>query len=384
MDFMNLNQSAHGDREFGHLATRLRLRRKTVAGHWSDPSVVRRIATWSRAACGWHEAQGLAVARFGDNMRQVAVTEGDKVEAAASTRDLGERLRRRRARGRGRSGRGLGGGSAGRRIRGRLRRRPAAGRRRRAARGAARRRADRGGPACVARGRRLHGVHRHLRGPARAGAASGDRRPEAHGRRLRVRRGGRLEDRRAAPDPEGDEHGPRGRHVVHGGLHLRPRSGRPEGARRAHARGVSVDRRRPAVVRDPPAVDRREERPRPAGVHGGAGAGVRRQPGRSRRPLPPGRERGRGGHAPARPPEAAGRAGALAAEAEPGDRRGRVARRRRGPPHGALLRPRDRGPGGPGGDRRPGADRHRRGDTRCATSPTSCAGTRPTTLGRSR
>jgi L-arabinose isomerase len=81
MDFMNLNQSAHGDREFGHLATRMQLRRKTVAGHWRDPSVVRRIATWSRAACGWHEAHGLAVARFGDNMRQVAVTEGDKVEA---------------------------------------------------------------------------------------------------------------------------------------------------------------------------------------------------------------------------------------------------------------------------------------------------------------
>ena len=81
MDFMNLNQSAHGDREFGYLATRMQLRRKTVAGHWRDPSVVRRIATWSRAACGWHEAQSLAVARFGDNMRQVAVTEGDKVEA---------------------------------------------------------------------------------------------------------------------------------------------------------------------------------------------------------------------------------------------------------------------------------------------------------------
>ena len=81
MDFMNLNQSAHGDREFGHLATRMQLRRKTVAGHWRDPSAVGRIATWSRAACGWHEAQGLAVARLGDNMRQVAVTEGDKVEA---------------------------------------------------------------------------------------------------------------------------------------------------------------------------------------------------------------------------------------------------------------------------------------------------------------
>ena len=81
MDFMNLNQSAHGDREFGFIETRMRLPRKTVVGHWSDPVVVDRIGTWARAACGWHEAQTLAVARFGDNMRWVAVTEGDKVEA---------------------------------------------------------------------------------------------------------------------------------------------------------------------------------------------------------------------------------------------------------------------------------------------------------------
>ena len=81
MDFMNLNQSAHGDREFGFVETRMRLRRKTVVGHWSDPVVVDRIGTWARAACGWHEAQTLSVARFGDNMRWVAVTEGDKVEA---------------------------------------------------------------------------------------------------------------------------------------------------------------------------------------------------------------------------------------------------------------------------------------------------------------
>ena len=81
MDFMNLNQSAHGDREFGFLETRMGLRRKTVVGHWSDPSVLDRIGIWARAACGWREAQTLSVARFGDNMRYVAVTEGDKVEA---------------------------------------------------------------------------------------------------------------------------------------------------------------------------------------------------------------------------------------------------------------------------------------------------------------
>ena len=81
MDYMNLHQSAHGDREFGFMQTRMRLRRKTVVGHWRDPATLARIGRWSRAACGWREAHRLSVARFGDNMRQVAVTEGDKVEA---------------------------------------------------------------------------------------------------------------------------------------------------------------------------------------------------------------------------------------------------------------------------------------------------------------
>ncbi len=81
MDYMNLNQSAHGDREFAFLETRMRLRRKTVVGHWRDPEVAARVGTWTRAAAGWREAQSLQVARFGDNMRDVAVTEGDKVEA---------------------------------------------------------------------------------------------------------------------------------------------------------------------------------------------------------------------------------------------------------------------------------------------------------------
>ncbi len=81
MDFMNLNQSAHADRELASLQTRAGIRRKTVVGHWSDPATTERIGTWTRAACGWHEAQSLTVARFGDNMRQVSVTEGDKVQA---------------------------------------------------------------------------------------------------------------------------------------------------------------------------------------------------------------------------------------------------------------------------------------------------------------
>jgi L-arabinose isomerase len=81
MDYMNLNQSAHGDREFGHIESRIGVARKTVVGHWGDPAVQLRIGTWARAACGWAEAQRLRVARFGDNMREVAVTEGDKVGA---------------------------------------------------------------------------------------------------------------------------------------------------------------------------------------------------------------------------------------------------------------------------------------------------------------
>ena len=81
VDFMNLNQAAHGDREFGYIQTRLSLRRKTIAGHASDPAVRTRIGSWARAATGWHASQELRLVRFGDNMRDVAVTEGDKVEA---------------------------------------------------------------------------------------------------------------------------------------------------------------------------------------------------------------------------------------------------------------------------------------------------------------
>ena len=81
MDYMNTHQSAHGDREFAFIETRMRLARKTVVGHWSDAGTQERIGRWSRAACGWCEAGRLTVARFGDNMRAVAVTEGDKVEA---------------------------------------------------------------------------------------------------------------------------------------------------------------------------------------------------------------------------------------------------------------------------------------------------------------
>jgi L-arabinose isomerase len=81
MDFMNLNQSAHGDREFGFICSRLRISRKVVVGHWQESQVHARLNAWVRAATAWHDSQQMKIARFGDNMRQVAVTEGDKVEA---------------------------------------------------------------------------------------------------------------------------------------------------------------------------------------------------------------------------------------------------------------------------------------------------------------
>jgi len=81
MDFMNLNQSAHGDREFGYICTRLRKARKVVVGHWQDPTIAQAIARWMRVAVAVADQRDLRVARLGDNMRDVAVTEGDKVEA---------------------------------------------------------------------------------------------------------------------------------------------------------------------------------------------------------------------------------------------------------------------------------------------------------------
>ncbi|MGO8766960.1 MAG: L-arabinose isomerase [Limisphaerales bacterium] len=81
MDFMNLNQAAHGDREHGFIMSRMRIERKVVVGFWQDVAVQQRIAAWCRAAAAWHDWQGAKFCRFGDNMREVAVTEGDKVAA---------------------------------------------------------------------------------------------------------------------------------------------------------------------------------------------------------------------------------------------------------------------------------------------------------------
>ena len=81
MEFMNLNQAAHGDREHGFIMSRLRLNRKVVVGYWQEARVQAQIGAWCRAAAGWHDWQGAKFCRFGDNMREVAVTEGDKVAA---------------------------------------------------------------------------------------------------------------------------------------------------------------------------------------------------------------------------------------------------------------------------------------------------------------
>jgi L-arabinose isomerase len=81
MDFMNLNQSAHGDREFGHITARMRKPRKVVVGYWQDAAAQEKIAVWMRVAAAWADAQDMLIIRFGDQMNNVAVTDGDKVEA---------------------------------------------------------------------------------------------------------------------------------------------------------------------------------------------------------------------------------------------------------------------------------------------------------------
>ena len=169
MDFMNLNQSAHGDREFGFMETRMGLRRKTVVGHWRDPQVAARIGTWARAACGWREAQTLEGRPL---RRQHAPGRGDRGRQGRGAAPAGRRRRtatasatssKRCAECRMRRST-----PARRGVRVQVRPRPGVARGRRAARVAARRRADRGGAARLPRGGRLQGVHGHVRGLATA------------------------------------------------------------------------------------------------------------------------------------------------------------------------------------------------------------------------
>ena len=297
MDFMNLNQAAHGDREHGYIQTRLGIARKTVAGHVRSPEVARRTALWARAALGRHELRTLKLVRFGDNMRNVAVTEGDKVEAqrrfgvAVNTHGVNDlvavvdqvgRRRHRQARDR---------------VRRHVRRRAGAAARRRPAGVAALRRADRARAAAVPHRGRLRCVHHQLRGPRRAAPAPRARRTATDGRRLRLRRRGRLEDVRAAAGGEGDGGRRARRQLVHGGLHVPPGARRGEGPRRAHAGGLPVDRRRPTEPGGAPALDRRPRGPGAAALHRRARRGRRRRTVRPRRPAAADAQRDRRGRA---------------------------------------------------------------------------------------
>ena len=294
MDFMNLNQAAHGDREFGYIQTRLGVARKTVAGHASDPALVgpdRRLDPGRAPAAT--TCDGLRLARFGDNMRDVAVTEGDKVEAELrfgvsvntyGVNDLVARGRRGRRRRRGR---------AGRRVRRHLPAGAGAAPRRRPARVAALRRADRGRAAGVPRRRRLRRVHHELPGPRRAAPAARAGRAAADGRRLRLRRRGRLEDLRAAGRGQGD--GRRHRSAAPPSWRTTPTtSGRA--SRRSSARTCSRSARAsppatPSCEIHPLGIGDREDPVRLVfDAAPGAGRGDRH--GRHGRPVPAGGQRG--------------------------------------------------------------------------------------------
>ena len=265
MDFMNLNQSAHGDREFGFICTRLRLNRKVVVGHWQDEAVQRRGRRLDAGGVRLgRRRRRLKVARFGDNMREVAVTEGDKVEAQ---RQFGYSVN------------GYGVGDLVEVIDevtdaeiDALCSEYASSTRARTARGEAQQASLREqarietGHAPLPGGGRLRRLHRHLRGPARPRAAARARRAAADGRRLRLRRRRRLEDRGARARDEGDGARAEGRHVA--SWRTTPTTSTPR-ARRCWARTCSRSAPRSPRASPPrgaPARHRRQGRPGPAGV----------------------------------------------------------------------------------------------------------------------
>ena len=292
-DFMNLNQAAHGDREFGYIETRLGIPRTTVVGHASDPTVTSRIGDWCRAGAGWLAARSMNVARFGDNMRYVAVTEGDKTEAEAifgsqintwgvmdlatlvesatdaQIDDLIDGVPR----------------PVRRRAESRARRRPT--------RFAAVRRGDRGRAPSVPGGGELQRVHHVVRGSRDPASAPRPRRATTDGRRVRIRRRGRLEDGDARADRRRHGRRPPRRGVADGGLHVPHGARRGALARRAHVGGQPVAVERTGPARHRAAVDRRQGRSGTAGVHGRPRPGGRAGIERHARPVPAGRRRGR-------------------------------------------------------------------------------------------
>ena len=207
MDFMNLNQSAHGDREFGYVETRLRLRRKTVVGHWHDPRG--RGAHRHLGSRRGRLARGAAARRSPASATTCAASPSPRAtrsrrSSGSASRSTATAWRARRGRRRGRRRRGATRLVAEYEEQYELAPELRSGGRR-PARVAARRRPHRGGPARLPRRRRLPRLHRHVRGPRRAAAAAGDRGAAADGRRLRLRGRRRLEDGRARPHREGDE-----------------------------------------------------------------------------------------------------------------------------------------------------------------------------------
>ena len=261
MDFMNLNQAAHGDREFAFIQTRLRRGRKTIVGHWEDPAVT---------AAGWAGGRGR---RPAGTRHAGSRSPGSATTCARSRSPRATRSRRRRGSGsrstatastswssgwpRSTTRRSTTSSTSTRRLRrgdaAPPERRPP----RRAADGGPRSR-----PACGRSSMRAaSALHRHVRGPRRARAAARHRRPAADGRRLRLRRRGRLEGRRARPDPQGHGRGAARRHLVHGGLHLPPRRSGAGGPRRPHARGLPVadDRPQPSCEIHPLSIGGRSD-----------------------------------------------------------------------------------------------------------------------------
>ena len=295
MDFMNLNQSAHGDREFAYIVSRLRHPGKVVAGHWQDPAVQRRVGAWARAAAGAHEAQPpegrAASATTCARWRSPRATRSRcrRAWACRSTRyPVNELVDRRGPGGR------CGDRAPLRRVRGGLRGRARAAAGRGAPRLAARGRAHRAGPARVPRGGWLRRLLGHLPGPRRAATAAGHRTAAPDGRWLRLRRRGRLEDRGARAHRQGHGRGAAGRHLLHGGLHVRLRRGRAAVPRRAHAGGLSdaSPARCRACEIHPLFIGDREDPVRLV-FTGAPGPGRRRGPVRHGQPPAPGGQRGR-------------------------------------------------------------------------------------------
>ena len=223
MDFMNLNKAAHGDREFGFITARLGVPRTIVAGHVSDPITQARIADWQRAALGVAAVRHLKLARFGDNMRNVAVTEGDKVEAelrfgvSVNTYGVNDLVERVDAVTEGEV------------------------------------------DDLIAQYADAYDIAPELRpGGDRHASLRDGARIEA-GLRSFLTEGGfgafttNFEDLGDAAHGQGHRRRRTRWDLVHGGLHLSPRSGHPEDPWRPHARGLSHHRRRPATGRDPSA-----------------------------------------------------------------------------------------------------------------------------------